>query len=240
MRVAVVGASGRTGSHVVSCVLDNPDHTLSAAVIDPNSSLVGTPVPGMKSPINYTFDIAHAISVSDAIIDFSMPPVTQALVEFLSGHPIPVVIGTTGHSAEQRLKIENLGKLSPVLLSSNTSLGVYALLKLTGEASRLLKSDFEVEVVEAHHRGKIDAPSGTAKSIVESLDRGQKVPTHSIRAGDVVGTHHVYFYGDGEQIEITHRATSRRLFGIGALRLVEGLAKLSPGFYTPKDVYEIA
>ena len=173
----------------------------------------------------------------------------------------PLVIGTTtGHSEEQRAEIEECAKSVAVVLSSNFSVGVNALFWLTRRAARLLGPDFDLEITEMHHRMKKDAPSGTAKTLAEILkserdvsemQHGRKgmigerrkgeLGIHSIRGGDVVGDHTVIFAGDGERLELTHRATSRGTFAKGALRAAHWVAKnRPPGLYSMDDVLELS
>jgi 4-hydroxy-tetrahydrodipicolinate reductase len=152
----------------------------------------------------------------------------------------PLVIGTTGHSAEQRSVIEKTAEFLPVVFASNFSVGVNALFALTKRAGDIFGDEFRAEIVETHHRMKKDAPSGSAKTLAEILSKAQnitdQVPIQSIREGDVVGEHTVIFSGPGERLELTHRARSREIFARGALRAAEWVIGKPPGLYAMQDV----
>ncbi len=203
-------------------------------------------------------DLAAHISNCDVVIDFSHPNTSSELSRVCREAKKPAVIGTTGHSKEERVAIEQLALSVPVVLSPNFSVGVNALFWLTRKAAEMLGKDFDLEIAEMHHRLKKDAPSGTAKKLAEilcevrGLDYGKNVRhgreglvgerpaneigVHSIRGGDVVGDHTVTFAGAGERLELTHKAASRETFALGALRAVNWVAGKPPGLYSMEDV----
>jgi len=199
--------------------------------------------------------IEPAMERCDVAIDFSQADAIEEIYRAALTYRRPLVIGTTGHSAGQRGMIENVARSVPVVLASNFSVGVNALFWLTRKATELLGPGFDLEIVEMHHRMKKDAPSGTAKTLAEILqkarktdkvrhgregDLGERDPSeigiHSIRGGDAVGDHTVVFAGPGERLELTHRASSRDTFAKGALRAARWVVDRPPGLYSMQDV----
>jgi 4-hydroxy-tetrahydrodipicolinate reductase len=203
-------------------------------------------------------EIAKEIQNCDVVIDFSHPNASAELSRVCSKSKKPAVIGTTGHSKEERAAIEALAQSVPVVLSPNFSVGVNALFWLTRKAAQILGDDFDLEITEIHHRLKKDAPSGTAKKLAEILceirgldyeknvrhgregligERSRKeIGVHSIRGGDVVGDHTVTFAAPGERLELSHKAASRETFALGALRGARWIVDKPPGLYSMEDV----
>jgi 4-hydroxy-tetrahydrodipicolinate reductase len=202
-------------------------------------------------------DVAALIGSVDVVVDFSTSRATRALLELAAAAGKPVVIGTTGHSPDEKALLLGIAGRVPCVWSGNFSVGVNLLFALTRKAARVLGEDFDAEVLEMHHRMKIDAPSGTAARLVEilleerKLDRGavrhgregltgargrSEVGVHSLRGGDVVGDHTVVFAGMGERIELTHRASDRAVFAQGALRAAQWVVSREPGVYDMQDV----
>jgi 4-hydroxy-tetrahydrodipicolinate reductase len=184
--------------------------------------------------------IEPAMKNCDVAIDFSRADAIEEICRSALYHDKPVVIGTTGHSPEQRRVIEHAAQSLPIVLASNFSVGVNVLFWLTLKAAERLGHDFSAEIVETHHEMKKDAPSGTAKTLAEVLKEAQKigseVPIQSIREGNVVGEHTVIFSGPGERLELTHRAASREIFARGALRAAKWIMGRPPGLYSMQDV----
>lgn len=199
---------------------------------------------------------AH-IDACDAVIDFSFHTATLPLIEIAARHGKPVVIGTTGHDEEERKAITAYAGQLPIVWAGNYSVGVNLLFYLTGKAATILGAQYHPEVTEMHHRHKKDAPSGTAERLVEVIlgargltpDQVQhgrqgitgerpdaEVGVHALRGGDVVGEHTVYFAGPGERIELTHRATDRKIFAQGAIRAAHWVLGKKPGLYNMEDV----
>jgi len=203
-------------------------------------------------------NIAAQISNCDVVIDFSHPNASGELGRACREAKKPAVIGTTGHSKEERAAIEELSRSVPVVLSPNFSVGVNALFWLTRKAAQMLGEEFDLEVTEMHHRLKKDAPSGTAKKLAEILceERGfdysknvrhgreglvgerptNEIGVHSVRGGDVVGDHTVTFAGAGERLELSHKAASRETFALGALRAARWVLGKPPALYSMEDV----
>lgn len=196
-----------------------------------------------------------ALRDADVVVDFSSADAAEAICAGAIEARTALVMGTTGHSAEQRRAIEAAARMIPIVLASNFSVGVNALFSLAEHAAKILGEGFDIEIVEAHHRTKKDAPSGTAKTLVETMQRVRKtgrvrhgregisgerarteIGIHSIRGGDVVGDHTVIFAGDGERLELTHRASSRETFARGALRAARWVSGRPAGLYSMRDV----
>lgn len=195
---------------------------------------------------------------SDIVIDFTSPEASLHHAEIAAKTGKALLIGTTGMSPEQIATLKELAKTAPILLSANTSLGVNLLIQLTKKVSAILGNEYAIEIFEAHHKHKVDAPSGTALAIGRAAAEGRGIDfeTHKsidrngarqaddigfsvARGGDVVGEHTVYFYGEGERLELTHRATDRKLFAKGAIATARWLVTQKPGFYTMDDFLEI-
>jgi 4-hydroxy-tetrahydrodipicolinate reductase len=176
----------------------------------------------------------------DVAIDFSNADAITEISAAALQHRKPLVIGTTGHSREQRRLIEETAQSLPVVFASNFSIGVNVLFWLTCKAAEQLGGDFDAEIIETHHKMKKDAPSGTAKTLAEVLKASKKtqteIPIQSIREGDVVGEHTVIFRGPSERLELTHRAASREIFARGALHVAKWIINQPPGLYSMQDV----
>lgn len=188
-------------------------------------------------------ELANTGAIADVVIDFSGPQTLPALCEYIRRTGTPLVSGTTGFSAEEKAQIFALGEYAPVMWSANYSIGVAVFYRLLRQISDTLKPDFDIEISEIHHNQKADAPSGTAKLLLEAIDPngdltpvygregncgkrdGKEIGIHALRGGTVAGTHTVHFFGPDEELEITHRAASRQIFVNGALRM----ARLMPG-----------
>jgi len=203
-------------------------------------------------------DVAKAIQACDVVIDFSHPNSSGELARNCRMAKKPAVIGTTGHSKEERAALEDLAASVPIVLSPNFSVGVNALFWLTRKAAQMLGPDFDLEITEMHHRLKKDAPSGTAKKLAEILSEvrqldyaknarhgregligerpANEIGVHSIRGGDVVGDHTVTFAGAGERLELSHKAASRETFALGALRAARWVVGKPAKLYSMQDV----
>lgn len=201
--------------------------------------------------------------IPDVVIDFSSPVLFKSTLEFCKRNHVPAFVGTTGLTEEDYSFADAAAKTIPVLVASNTSVGVNTMVGLVADAKRALGSQFDVEIVELHHNKKKDSPSGTAVTLLNSIqnveselgldskvlygregligERGEnEIAVHAVRGGDVVGEHTVYFFGDGERIEITHRATKRQIFADGALRGASFIAKINtPKLYKMTDALKV-
>jgi len=221
LRVLLVGAAGRMGKAIIDL-----------AKSDSNIDIVAR--------CDLGDSIESAMKNCDVLIDFSHATVTREICHAALSHHKSLVIGTTGHSEEQRRIIEETAQSLPIVFASNFSVGVNVLFWLTRKAGELLGRDFDAAIVETHHKMKKDAPSGTAKTLSEVLKAAQRgeneIPIQSIREGDVVGEHTVVFSGPGERLELMHRAASREIFARGALRAAGWIINQPPGLYTMQDV----
>lgn len=185
--------------------------------------------------------IAPAIEGCDVVIDFSAPAATAEVCAACARMKKPLVLGTTGQSAAEKESVAAAARVVPIVFAANFSVGVNTLFALTRKAAQLLGEEFDLDVIEMHHRMKKDAPSGTAKRLLEILRevRGggdDGIAVQSIRAGDIVGEHTVIFTGRGERLELTHRAGSRENFAIGALRAARWALQQPPGLYNMENV----
>lgn len=238
LKILVTGISGRMGQAVKQTVEANPETEMGA-----------THDAGQ--------DIAAALQQADIAIDFSFHAFTPELLNAAVAQGKPLVIGTTGHSAEERAAIAEAAKRIPIVFASNFSVGVNTLFWLTRKATRILK-DYDIEIVEMHHHHKLDAPSGTARTLAETVceETGldyekdvmhgreglvgarpqRQIGMHSLRGGDVVGDHTVMFATDGERVELTHKASSRMTFAGGAVRAALWLTGKPAALYTMQDV----
>ena len=219
VRVLLIGAAGRMGKTVCELSQSDPEIEISA-----QCDLGDSIEPAMKN--------------CDVAIDFSQADSIDEICRAALQHGKSLVIGTTGHSQQQRKTIEKTARSAPIILASNFSVGVNVLLWLTQKAATLLGSEFNPEIVETHHKMKKDAPSGTAKTLAEILKavRNSEIPIQSIREGDVVGEHTVIFSRPGESLELTHRAANRGIFAGGALRAAKWIVGKPPRLYSMQDV----
>ncbi len=261
-RLAILGISGRMGQAVLDELGRFPDLKLTGASASPTSRWQGQDAGEAsghgRSGAVVTSDAAIAVRGAAVAIDFTLPAATPANLEACIAASCPLVIGTTGHAPEARAQIEAAASRIPVLLAPNMSLGVNLLLKLAELAARALDTDYDIEIFEAHHRHKKDAPSGTALRIGEVVagargttlaadghfarhgTTGERRPGtigfSVLRGGDIVGEHVVTFAGPGERIELAHRAHDRSGFARGALKAARWLAGKPPGLYSMQDV----
>ena len=220
-RVLLIGAAGRMGKTVVALARNDRQIDI-VAQCDLGDS------------------IELAMENCDVAIDFSHADAITEVCRAALHHRRPLVIGTTGHSQEQRRTVEEAARSVAIVFASNFSVGVNVLFWLTRKAVELLGSDFDAEIIETHHKMKKDAPSGTAKTLAETLKAAQKtgheIAIQSIREGDVVGEHTVIFSGPGERLELTHRAANREIFACGAVRAAKWIVGKPAGLYSMHDV----
>ncbi|WP_457787895.1 4-hydroxy-tetrahydrodipicolinate reductase [Pseudomonas sp. PL-6] len=264
-RIAVMGAAGRMGKTLIEAVRQAEGAQLTAAIDRPDSSLIGADAGELvglgKIGVALVGDLAAATAEFDVLIDFTHPSVTLKNLEICRAAGKAMVIGTTGFTAEEKQLLSEAAKQIPIVFAANFSVGVNLCLKLLDTAARVLGDDVDIEIIEAHHRHKVDAPSGTAlrmgEVVADALGRDlQKVAVYgregqtgararetigfaTVRAGDVVGDHTVLFAADGERVEITHKASSRMTFAKGAVRSALWLQKRQPGLYDMQDVLEL-
>lgn len=261
LRIAIAGASGRMGRMLVDAICAAPDLTLSAALDRVGAPSIGTPAVGdafAGSGLVIDDDIEAAVSASDVLIDFTRPEGTLAHLSACVAHGKRIVIGTTGFDDAGRAAIATAAERIAIVFSPNMSVGVNVMFRLVAEASRALVDGYDVEIVEAHHRHKVDAPSGTALRLGEivAAARGRRledVARHgrdgqvgprasetigfsAVRGGDIVGEHTVLYAGVGERIEITHRAGNRAGYASGSVMAARFVAGRDHGLFDMQDV----
>ena len=264
IRIAIAGASGRMGKALIEAVCAS-NARLVAAIVRPESSLLGADAGELagvgKKGVSLVGDLNQVIDQFDVLIDFSTPAATLVNAKLCAAKGKGMVIGTTGFSADEKAELLAYQNHIGLCLAANFSTGVNLCFKLLDIAARVLGNDVDVEVYEAHHRHKVDSPSGTALRMGEvladalgrDLDKvavygrdGQIGPRErdtigfaTVRGGDVVGDHTVMFMADGERLEITHKASSRLSFARGAVRAAQWLVQQKPGLYDMQDVLSL-
>ena len=259
--ICVAGASGRMGRMLVEAILNADDCTLTGALDVPGSPALGTDPAaflGKDSGVRITADLAQGLQGADCLIDFTRPEGTLAHLKVCEQLGVKLVIGTTGFTDAQKAEIADAAQRVAVVMAPNMSVGVNVTLKLLQMAAKAMSTGYDIEIIEAHHRHKVDAPSGTAlkmgEVIAEALDRdlkdcavyaregvtGERDPSSigfaTIRGGDIVGDHTVLFAGTGERIEVTHKSSSRVTYAQGSLRAVRYLSGQSAGLFDMFDV----
>jgi 4-hydroxy-tetrahydrodipicolinate reductase len=261
LKVVIAGCSGRMGHALLESVFADAELVLHGALDRAENPHLGRDAGeqfGKLSGIKVTADVAAALNGADVLVDFTRPEASMQYLDACQKANVSMVIGTTGFSAEQKTAIEAASKNISIVFAPNMSVGVTLLINLVEQAAKVLKDGYDIEVVEMHHRHKVDAPSGTALRLGEAAAHGigqdlkdcaiyaregvtgereaGKIGFATLRGGDVVGDHTVMFAGIGERVEITHKASSRATFAIGALRAAKFLAGKKSGQFDMQDV----
>lgn len=261
LAVAVAGATGRMGRMLVQAVLDSGDCHLAGALDVPGSPALGQDAAafaGRASGVAITADLAQGLAGAQVLIDFTRPEGTLAHLAACRERGVKLVVGTTGFSPEQKAQVAAAAQQVAVMMAPNMGVGVNVVLALLAQAGRLLGDGWDVEVVEAHHRHKVDAPSGTALAMGEAVARAQgksladcavyarqghtgerragSIGFATIRGGDIFGDHTVLFAGEGERVEISHKSSGRAGWAQGALRAARFLAGRERGLFDMQDV----
>jgi len=262
INVIVAGAAGRMGCRLVALIRDSTVLTLSGAIEGKGHRALGSDAGEIAgcghAGVPITDDFTALLDRGEVVVDFSAPEATVHHLRAMAKHRRAMVIGTTGFSALQLEELQSLASQTPCVLSPNMSVGVNLICKVIGEMAKTLGDEYDIEVIEAHHRQKKDAPSGTALKMAEVLAKavgrdlsqvgvyarkgmvGERkkgeIGIQTIRAGDIVGDHTILFGGMGERIEVTHRASSRDTFAGGALRAAQWVVRQPPGLYDMMDV----
>ncbi len=241
-QVAVLGVSGRMGRCLVRAIRDSADFTLTGALASPHSSTLGRDAGDVAQcppmAVAVTADRSKALAQAEVAIDFTLPEALDENLAAAGKAGVPLVIGMTGLDDERLAQIRAASSKLAVLLAPNMSLAVNLLFGLTARAAAALPPDYDAEILEAHHRHKLDAPSGTALRLGEIVSAAgvRKLGFASLRAGDIVGDHHVLFAGIGESLELVHRTTDRMTFAVGALTAARWLVGRPAGLYGMSDV----
>ncbi len=260
-RIAVAGSSGRMGRTLIEAVMKAEDMSLAAALEQPGSPFLGRDAGeflGTPCGVIISDDFAAALAGVDCLIDFTRPEGTLAHLAACRTHGVAAVIGTTGFATEQKLEIQDFSRDIPITFAPNMAVGVNLVFKLLDTAARILNQGYDIEIIEAHHRHKVDAPSGTAlrmgEVVAQALERDLKqvavygregvtgerdsstIGFATVRGGDIVGDHTVLFAGTGERVEISHKAASRMPYAQGSLRAVRFMAGRKGGLFDMQDV----
>ena len=262
INIAITGAGGRMGKTLIEAITNSDGIQLTAAIENPESALIGADVGELSgvglNNIQVVGSLSDVINSFDVLIDFSTPTSTASNAEVCLAHKKKMVVGTTGLTEEQSQLVKNASQGTAICMASNFATGVNLCFKLAEIAASVLGDDADIEISEAHHKDKVDAPSGTAlslgKVVAGALDRdldqvaiygregqtGQRerstIAFSSVRAGDIVGDHTVLFAADGERVEITHKASSRMAFARGAVRAARWLMGKDSGMFDMQDV----
>lgn len=262
IKLAVNGAAGRMGRQILSVIIDHDKAMLSGACDAPGQPFIGMDASLLvgAEPLHVQIEdsVKNLTHSTDVIIDFTVPEVSLSLLRSISNTQTAAVIGTTGFNSEQLEELQALAQGVPVVFAPNYSVGVTVTLALLKHAAQALGDDYDVEIIEAHHRHKVDAPSGTAvkmgEVVASALNRDLEacaiygrqgitgardrhtIGFETIRAGDIIGEHTVLFAGNGERVEVTHRATDRMTFAKGAVHAAVWLSDREPGLYDMTDV----
>ncbi|MFH1457873.1 MAG: 4-hydroxy-tetrahydrodipicolinate reductase [Candidatus Omnitrophota bacterium] len=233
IKLGVAGVCGRMGRRIFELASVDRDFELTLALEKKGTPMIGRDMGKLK--ISSSPD---GLFLIDCFIDFTTPEASEIHLGYVAKYKKPVVLGTTGLNEAQLKEIEEVSKVVPVVFSPNMAVGVNVLFALLPEIAKRLGLDYSVEIIEAHHKAKKDAPSGTAKKLGQILaDTAKKeIPIHAIRLGDIIGDHTVIFCGNSERIEIKHQAHSRDLFALGALKAAKWIVGKPAGLYSMQDV----
>ncbi len=264
LKIVIAGSSGRMGHALLATVFADAELVLHGALDRQASPQLGRDAGellGVVSAVKITDSIDEALKNADVLVDFTRPDATMTYLAACQKYQVKMIIGTTGFSAEQKLLIETAAKHIAIVFAPNMSVGVTLLINLVQSAAKVLNEGYDIEVLEMHHRHKVDAPSGTALRLGEAAAKGLgqelkdcaiyaregvtgereagKIGFATLRGGDVVGDHTVVFAGIGERVELTHKASSRDTFARGALRAAKFLADKKSGLYDMQDVLDL-
>lgn len=233
IKLGIAGACGRMGRRIFELAALEKDFELALALEKKGTPVIGKELGKLKISSN-----SDGIFLIDVFVDFTTPEAAEINLDYVAKYRKALVLGTTGLNEAQLKKVEEVSKVVPVVFSPNMAIGVNTLFAILPEIAKRLGPDYSIEIVEAHHRAKKDAPSGTAKKFAQVLVEasGKEIPIHAIRLGDIVGDHTIIFCGNSERIEIKHQAHSRDLFALGALKAARWVFGKPPGLYSMQDV----
>ena len=236
IKLGIAGACGKMGRRIYELASADKDFEVTFALEKKATPMIGKDLGRLKISSN-----PDGVFLIDVFVDFTVPEASESHLDYIARHRKALVLGTTGFSEEQLKKVEDVSKVVPVVFSPNMSIGVNVLFTMLPEIVKRLGPDYSIEIVEAHHKSKKDAPSGTAKKFGQILADATKreIPIHAIRLGDIVGDHTIIFCGNSERIEIKHQAHSRDLFAVGALKAAKWIFNKPAGLYSMQDVLKI-
>ncbi len=233
IKLGITGACGKMGRRIYELAGQDKDLEVALALEKKGTSLIGKELGKIKVSSNL-----DGLFLIDVLVDFTLPEAVDTHLDYVARYKKAYILGTTGLSDAQKSKVEEVSRIVPVVFTPNMAVGMNVLFSMLPEIARKLGPDYSVEIVEAHHKAKKDAPSGTAKKLAEVITQatGKDIPTHSIRLGDIFGDHQVIFCGNSERIEIKHQAHSRDLFVAGALKAAKWIIGKPAGLYSMQDV----
>ena len=236
IKLGIAGVCGKMGRRIFELASHDKDFEITLALEKKGTPQIGKELGKLK--ISSSQD---GLFLVDVFMDFTTPEATEANLDYVARYKKALVLGTTGLNDTQSKKIKEVSGVVPVVFSPNMSVGVNVLFAILPEIAKRLGPDYSIEIVEAHHKTKKDAPSGTAKKFGQVLAdaTGKEIPIHAIRLGDIVGDHTIIFCGNSERIEIKHQAHSRDLFALGALKAAKWVMCKPPGLYSMQDVLNI-
>ncbi|MDD5691887.1 MAG: 4-hydroxy-tetrahydrodipicolinate reductase [Candidatus Omnitrophica bacterium] len=233
VKLGIAGACGKMGRRIYELASHDKDLEVGLLLEKKGTPFIGKEMGKLKVSSN-----PDGLFLVDVLVDFTLPEATEEHLDYAAKYKKALVLGTTGLSDAQKNKVEEVSRVVPVVFSPNMSIGVNVLFDILPEIAKRLGPDYSVEIVEAHHKNKKDAPSGTAKKMAEVISAATKkvVPMHSVRLGDIFGDHTIVFCGNSERIEIRHQAHTRDLFCVGALKAAKWIFGKPAGLYSMQDV----
>jgi len=233
IKLGIAGVCGRMGRRIFELASYDRDFEVNLALEKKGTPMIGRELGKLKVSSS-----PDGLFLVDVFVDFTTPEATQNNLDYVAKYKKALVLGTTGLNDAQVKKVEEVSGVVPIVFSPNMAIGVNVLFTMLPEIAKRLGPDYSIEIVEAHHKRKLDAPSGTAKKFGQILADVTKkeIPTHAIRLGDIVGDHTIIFCGNSERIEVKHQAHSRDLFVLGALKAAKWVANKPAGLYSMQDV----
>jgi 4-hydroxy-tetrahydrodipicolinate reductase len=233
IKLGVAGAIGKMGRRILELAQRDKDFEVTFALERKGIPEIGKEIGKIKISSN-----PDGLFLIDVFVDFTTPEASEEHLDYVAKYKKALVLGTTGLSEAQVKKVEEVSRIVPVVFSPNMSIGVNVLFAMLPELAKRLGPEYNIEIVEAHHKAKKDAPSGTAKKFGQVLANatGKEIPTHAIRLGDIIGDHTIIFCGNSERIEVKHQAHTRDLFVVGALRAAKWVFNKPAGLYSMQDV----
>jgi 4-hydroxy-tetrahydrodipicolinate reductase len=233
IKLGIAGVYGKMGRRIFELACKDKDFEVTLALEKKGTPQIGRELGKLKISSG-----PDGLFLVDVFVDFTLPEATEVNLDYVARYKKAAVIGTTGLSDTQFKKVEEISKIVPIVFSPNMSIGVNILFSILPEITKRLGPDYSIEIVEAHHKAKKDAPSGTAKKFGQILadTTNREIPIHAIRLGDIVGDHTIIFCGNSERIEIKHQAHSRDLFALGALKAAKWVVGKPVGLYSMQEV----
>jgi len=233
IKLGITGVCGKMGRRIFELASLNKDFEVQLALEKKGTPMIGKDLGKLKISSN-----SDGMFLIDVLIDFTVPEAAETNLDYAAKYKKALVLGTTGLSDSQLKKVEEVANVIPVIFSPNMSIGVNVLFSMVPEIAKRLGPDYNIEIVEAHHKAKKDSPSGTAKKFIQLLAAatGKEIPSHAVRLGDIIGDHTIIFCGNSERIEIKHQAHTRDLFALGALKAAKWIFGKPAGLYSMQDV----